>query len=227
MLNICFPLWPKDGDTPMHDAVRINRFKMIKLLMMYGASLNTKNCVSTEGHFSTCMSPQRCKKSCSVWHVTIWWTLQPLWGALLGLKTYLTYLQRLKDSNACLVCLFVLCRMGKLQWRLCIRGRTEPKASCVTSARSPTHSSESRNPTRDPADPTLGSAGLSGNKVVEKGKNLVVFQPILVCFHTVVQDTHKVFSFLMPVCAGRHWQTCQEITVVNSRAGSAGAFWRS
>lgn len=34
----------------MHDAVRINRFKMIKLLMMYGASLNTKNCVSTEQH---------------------------------------------------------------------------------------------------------------------------------------------------------------------------------
>ncbi|KAF3841658.1 hypothetical protein F7725_023609 [Dissostichus mawsoni] len=32
-----------DGDTPMHDAVRINRFKMIKLLMMYGASLTTKN----------------------------------------------------------------------------------------------------------------------------------------------------------------------------------------
>lgn len=32
----------------MHDAVRINRFKMIKLLMMYGASLTTKNCVSTE-----------------------------------------------------------------------------------------------------------------------------------------------------------------------------------
>uniref|UniRef100_A0A668AIX7 Ankyrin repeat domain 1a (cardiac muscle) n=1 Tax=Myripristis murdjan TaxID=586833 RepID=A0A668AIX7_9TELE len=37
----------RDGDTPMHDAVRINRFKMIKLLMMYGASLTTKNCVST------------------------------------------------------------------------------------------------------------------------------------------------------------------------------------
>lgn len=32
----------------MHDAVRINRFKMIKLLMMYGASLNTKNSVSTQ-----------------------------------------------------------------------------------------------------------------------------------------------------------------------------------
>lgn len=47
----------------MHDAVRINRFKMIKLLMMYGASLNTKNCVSTEGHFSTCMSPQRNAKN--------------------------------------------------------------------------------------------------------------------------------------------------------------------
>lgn len=31
----------------MHDAVRINRFKMIKLLMMYGASLNTKNNVSS------------------------------------------------------------------------------------------------------------------------------------------------------------------------------------
>lgn len=31
----------------MHDAVRINRFKMIKLLMMYGASLNAKNNVSS------------------------------------------------------------------------------------------------------------------------------------------------------------------------------------
>lgn len=34
----------------MHDAVRINRFKMIKLLMMYGASLNTKNTVSIQHH---------------------------------------------------------------------------------------------------------------------------------------------------------------------------------
>lgn len=33
----------------MHDAVRINRFKMIKLLMMYGASLNSKNNVSSIG----------------------------------------------------------------------------------------------------------------------------------------------------------------------------------
>lgn len=48
VLNICFPPRLKDGDTPMHDAVRINRFKMIKLLMMYGASLKTKNCVSAE-----------------------------------------------------------------------------------------------------------------------------------------------------------------------------------
>lgn len=38
----------QDGDTPMHDAVRINRFKLIKLLMMHGASLNTKNAVSTK-----------------------------------------------------------------------------------------------------------------------------------------------------------------------------------
>lgn len=53
-----FPALPKDGDTPMHDAVRINRFKMIKLLMMYGASLNTKNCVSTELHLSTCTTLQ-------------------------------------------------------------------------------------------------------------------------------------------------------------------------
>lgn len=44
----CFLPPLKDGDTPMHDAVRINRFKMIKLLMMYGAGLNTKNCVSLE-----------------------------------------------------------------------------------------------------------------------------------------------------------------------------------
>lgn len=42
-----FNVWLQDGDTPMHDAVRINRFKMIKLLMMYGASLHTKNSVST------------------------------------------------------------------------------------------------------------------------------------------------------------------------------------
>jgi len=49
MLSIGFPLCLQDGDTPMHDAVRINRFKMIKLLMMYGASLCTKNCVSTAG----------------------------------------------------------------------------------------------------------------------------------------------------------------------------------
>lgn len=34
----------------MHDAVRINRFKMIKLLMMYGASLNTRNMVCTQQH---------------------------------------------------------------------------------------------------------------------------------------------------------------------------------
>ena len=33
----------------MHDAVRINRFKMIKLLLMYGASLKTKNLVSVFG----------------------------------------------------------------------------------------------------------------------------------------------------------------------------------
>lgn len=44
--DVCVPPTPKDGDTPMHDAVRINRFKMIKLLMMYGASLSTKNVVS-------------------------------------------------------------------------------------------------------------------------------------------------------------------------------------
>lgn len=45
----------QDGDTPMHDAVRINRFKMIKLLMMYGASLNTKNTVRTT-------IPQKCQQ---------------------------------------------------------------------------------------------------------------------------------------------------------------------
>lgn len=34
----------------MHDAVRINRFKMIKLLMVYGASLNTKNIIRIRQH---------------------------------------------------------------------------------------------------------------------------------------------------------------------------------
>lgn len=37
----------------MHDAVRINRFKMIKLLMMYGASLNTKNTVGAQQHLTS------------------------------------------------------------------------------------------------------------------------------------------------------------------------------
>lgn len=59
ILNICFLPGLKDGDTPMHDAVRINRFKMIKLLMMYGASLNTKNCVSTEQHLRPNLTPQK------------------------------------------------------------------------------------------------------------------------------------------------------------------------
>ncbi|KAI3363512.1 hypothetical protein L3Q82_012110, partial [Scortum barcoo] len=35
-------------------------------------------------------------------------------------------------------------RMGKLRWRLCIRGRTEPRASCVTSARRSRNSRTSR-----------------------------------------------------------------------------------
>jgi len=30
----------------MHDAVRLNRYKMIRLLILYGADLTIKNCVS-------------------------------------------------------------------------------------------------------------------------------------------------------------------------------------
>lgn len=30
----------------MHDAVRLNRYKMIRLLILYGADLNIKNAVS-------------------------------------------------------------------------------------------------------------------------------------------------------------------------------------
>uniref|UniRef100_A0A670JU89 Ankyrin repeat domain-containing protein 1 n=1 Tax=Podarcis muralis TaxID=64176 RepID=A0A670JU89_PODMU len=35
----------REGDSPMHDAVRLNRYKMIRLLIMYGANLNMKNAV--------------------------------------------------------------------------------------------------------------------------------------------------------------------------------------
>lgn len=33
------------------------------------------------------------------------------------------------------LCVFSACRMEKLHWRRCIHGRTEPRASCATSAR--------------------------------------------------------------------------------------------
>lgn len=36
----------QEGDTPMHDAVRLNRFKIIQLLLLHGANMNMKNCVS-------------------------------------------------------------------------------------------------------------------------------------------------------------------------------------
>jgi ankyrin repeat protein len=38
----------KEGDTPLHDAVRLNRYKMIRLLMTFGADLKVKNCVSSQ-----------------------------------------------------------------------------------------------------------------------------------------------------------------------------------
>lgn len=39
-------LTPQEGDTPMHDAVRLNRYKMVRLLILYGADLTIKNVVS-------------------------------------------------------------------------------------------------------------------------------------------------------------------------------------
>ena len=36
----------KEGDTPMHDAVRLGRFKLIKTLLAAGANLRVKNMVS-------------------------------------------------------------------------------------------------------------------------------------------------------------------------------------
>lgn len=51
----------KEGDTPLHDAVRLNRYKMIRLLMTFGADLNVKNCVSSqiEGAKQLCFSVSR------------------------------------------------------------------------------------------------------------------------------------------------------------------------
>lgn len=36
----------------MHDAVRLNRYKMIRLLILYGADLTIKNCVSNSKHLA-------------------------------------------------------------------------------------------------------------------------------------------------------------------------------
>ena len=33
----------KEGDTPLHDAVRLNRFKIIKLLLLHGADTHITN----------------------------------------------------------------------------------------------------------------------------------------------------------------------------------------
>lgn len=37
------PLPCQEGDTPIHDAVRLGRFKAVKTLLMYGANLNIQN----------------------------------------------------------------------------------------------------------------------------------------------------------------------------------------
>lgn len=39
------------------------------------------------------------------------------------------------STSDSILCVFSTCRMEKLHWRRCIHGRTEPRASCVTSAR--------------------------------------------------------------------------------------------
>ena len=38
----------REGDTPMHDAVRLGRFKLIKVLLAAGANLRVKNMVSIQ-----------------------------------------------------------------------------------------------------------------------------------------------------------------------------------
>lgn len=37
----------KEGDTALHDAVRLNRYKIVKLLILAGADMQIKNAVST------------------------------------------------------------------------------------------------------------------------------------------------------------------------------------
>lgn len=36
----------QEGDTPLHDAVRLNHVKLIQLLLLHGGDLKLKNCVS-------------------------------------------------------------------------------------------------------------------------------------------------------------------------------------
>lgn len=38
----------KEGDTALHDAVRLNRYRIVKLLILAGADMQIKNAVSTD-----------------------------------------------------------------------------------------------------------------------------------------------------------------------------------
>lgn len=45
-LSLMYFLDPQEGDTALHDAVRLNRYKTVKLLVVAGADIKIKNSVS-------------------------------------------------------------------------------------------------------------------------------------------------------------------------------------
>ncbi len=46
-INIRSFLFLKEGDTALHDAVRLNRYQIVRIIILAGADMQIKNAVST------------------------------------------------------------------------------------------------------------------------------------------------------------------------------------
>ncbi len=95
-----------------------------------------------------------------------------------------------------LVCLFPLCRMEKHQWRPCIHGRTEPRVSCATSARTSPASRAQHIPVSAGNltwDSAASSVGLSGKKWQKREKSDICFFFFSHSshFHSAVHEAQK------------------------------------
>lgn len=45
---------PQEGDTALHDATRLSRYKIIKMLILHGADMMARNQVGAAGHRGAC-----------------------------------------------------------------------------------------------------------------------------------------------------------------------------